>query len=79
MAQESTPASVYRARPGREVFDVPLEWRVEDTNGALTCVVYDEVTASRIVAALNLAERVVAAVDGATLTEAIVQFKLARG
>lgn len=59
MSQEPCSSS-YRARIGREVFDVPLEWRVESGKGALICIVYDEVTAMRIAAVLNLAEQRVA-------------------
>lgn len=50
---------------------MPLEWRVENGDGTLICPVYDSVTAEKIAAALDLAEKATAGADSATLAEAL--------
>lgn len=37
----------------RDVFDEPIEWRIEDDTGKFLCSVHDEETAQLIVDALN--------------------------
>jgi hypothetical protein len=77
MPEEHKATSLYRATVGREVFDMPLEWRVENGDGLCLCVVYDGVTAARIAAALSLAEIAMVGADDATLASAIERFKQA--
>jgi hypothetical protein len=74
--QNSKPR--YRATSAREAFDEPLEWRVDDADGNLICTLYDEVIASRIAAALVLAEEAEAGADIVTLADAVQRFKEAK-
>jgi hypothetical protein len=75
MPEQQKATSLYSARAAREVFDVPLEWLVEDADGKLVCTVYDGMTAARIAAALTLAEAAAAGAEVAVLADAIERFK----
>ncbi|MBM0106465.1 hypothetical protein JM946_17185 [Steroidobacter sp. S1-65] len=78
MPPEHQFAPLYRATVGREVFDEPLEWRVEDASGALICTVYDGGMAARIATALNLAEKAAAGAGLPEMADALERYLAAR-